>query len=256
MILDTAGRLAIDEALMNELEAVKKAVPPQEVFLVVDATTGQEAVNVAEAFHSKLGLTGAVFTKMDGDARGGAVLSVREATGVPVRFLGVGEQVEALDAFQAVRMAERIIGMGDVMGIIEKAELAFKNEDVEGMESKMRSGKLDFHDFLNQMRMVRKMGPIKNVMKMIPGVAAQIPEEALDSIDDSQVDRLEAIVLSMTAKERSNPDILNGSRRKRIAMGSGTTVQEVNKLVEQLYGMRRGMKEMAKMQKQFKKFKR
>lgn len=256
VILDTAGRLAIDEALMNELEAVKKAVPPQEVFLVVDATTGQEAVNVAEAFHQKLGLTGAIFTKMDGDARGGAVLSVREATGVPVRFLGVGEQTEALDAFEAVRMAERIIGMGDVMGIIEKAELAFANEDVESMEAKMRGGKLDFHDFLDQMRMVKKMGPIKNVMKMIPGVAAQIPEEALDSIDDRQVDRLEAMVLSMTKKERTNPDIINGSRRKRIAMGSGTSVQEVNKLIEQLYQMRRGMKEMANMQKKFKKFNR
>ncbi|MBL8068255.1 MAG: signal recognition particle protein [Armatimonadetes bacterium] len=256
LILDTAGRLAIDEALMQELAQVKKAVPPNEVFLVVDSTTGQEAVNVAQAFHERLGVTGAIFTKMDGDARGGAVLSVREATGVPVRFLGVGEQTEALDAFQAVRMAERIIGMGDVMGIIEKAEQAFANEDVEALESRMRTGKLDFHDFLDQMRMVRKMGPIKNVMKMIPGVASQIPEEALDSIDDRQVDRLEAIVLSMTPKERSNPDILNGSRRKRIALGSGTSVQEVNKLVEQLYGMRRGMKEMAKMQKQFKKFRR
>jgi signal recognition particle subunit SRP54 len=256
VILDTAGRLSIDEALMDELAAVKKAVPPQEVFLVVDATTGQEAVNVAEAFHQKLGLTGAVFTKMDGDARGGAVLSVREATGVPVRFLGVGEQTEALDAFEAVRMAERIIGMGDVMGIIEKAELAFADEDVESMEAKMRGGKLDFHDFLDQMRMVKKMGPIKNVMKMIPGVAAQIPEDALDSIDDRQVDRLEAMVLSMTKKERTNPDIINGSRRKRIAMGSGTSVQEVNKLIEQLYQMRRGMKEMANMQKKFKKFNR
>jgi signal recognition particle subunit SRP54 len=256
VILDTAGRLSIDEALMDELAAVKKAVPPQEVFLVVDATTGQEAVNVADAFHQKLGLTGAIFTKMDGDARGGAVLSVREATGVPVRFLGVGEQTEALDAFEAVRMAERIIGMGDVMGIIEKAELAFADEDVESMEAKMRGGKLDFHDFLDQMRMVKKMGPIKNVMKMIPGVAAQIPEDALDSIDDRQVDRLEAMVLSMTKKERTNPDIINGSRRKRIAMGSGTSVQEVNKLIEQLYQMRRGMKEMANMQKKFKKFNR
>jgi signal recognition particle subunit SRP54 len=256
LVLDTAGRLAIDEALMNEIAAVKAAVPPQEVLLVVDATTGQEAVNVAEAFHAKLGITGAVFTKMDGDARGGAVLSVRRATSVPVRFLGVGEQTDALDAFDAVRMAERIIGMGDVMGIIEKAEAAFQNEDVQGLESKMRSGKLDFEDFLNQMRMVRRMGPIKNVMKMIPGVAAQIPEEALDSIDDKQIDRLEAMILSMTAKERANPDILNGSRRKRIAMGSGTTQQEVNKLVEQLYGMRRGMKQMAQMEKKFKKFKR
>jgi signal recognition particle subunit SRP54 len=256
LILDTAGRLAIDESLMNEIAAVKSAVPPQEVLLVVDSTTGQEAVNVADAFHQKLGLTGAIFTKMDGDARGGAVLSVREATGVPVRFVGVGEQTDALEQFQAVRMAERIIGMGDVMGIIERAEQAFNPAEVEGLESKMRSGKLDFTDFLNQMRMVKRMGPIKNVMKMIPGVAAQIPEEALDSIDDRQVDRLEAMILSMTLKERANPDILNGSRRKRIANGAGVTVTEVNKLIEQLYQMRRGMKEMAKMEKKFKKFKR
>ncbi|QYK53800.1 MAG: signal recognition particle protein [Fimbriimonadaceae bacterium] len=256
LIIDTAGRLSIDEALMEELAAVKKAVPPQEVFLVVDATTGQEAVNVAEAFHQKLGVTGAIFSKMDGDARGGAVLSVREATGVPVRFLGIGEQTDALDSFHAQRMAERIIGMGDVMGIIEKAEAAFDNQDVEGLEAKMRTGKLDFHDFLNQMRMVRKMGPIKNIMKMIPGVASQIPEEALDSVDERQIDRLEAIVLSMTPKERSNPDILNGSRRKRIARGSGTTPEDVNRLIDQLAQMRRGMKQMSQMEKKFKKLKR
>jgi len=256
LIIDTAGRLSIDEALMDELVSVKKAVPPQEVFLVVDATTGQEAVNVAEAFHQKLGVTGAIFSKMDGDARGGAVLSVREATGVPVRFLGIGEQIDALDSFHAQRMAERIIGMGDVMGIIEKAEAAFDNQDVEGLEAKMRTGKLDFHDFLNQMRMVRKMGPIKNIMKMIPGVASQIPEEALDSVDERQIDRLEAIVLSMTPKERSNPDILNGSRRKRIAKGSGTTPEDVNRLIDQLAQMRRGMKQMSQMEKKFKKMKR
>ncbi len=256
LLLDTAGRLAIDEPLMEELAAIKKAVPPQEVFLVVDATTGQEAVNVAEAFHERLGLTGAIFTKMDGDARGGAVLSVREATGVPVRFLGVGEQTDALDAFHAQRMAERIIGMGDVMGIIEKAEQAFENQDVEALDSKLRSGKMDFNDFLTQMQMVRRMGPIKNVMKMIPGVAAQIPEEAFDNFDEKQIDRIEAIVLSMTPKERTNPDILNGSRRKRIARGSGTSAEEVNKLIEQLAQMRRGMKQLTQMEKRFKKIKR
>ncbi|MCA0361758.1 MAG: signal recognition particle protein [Armatimonadetes bacterium] len=256
LIVDTAGRLSIDEELMKEIAEVRGAVNPDEVFLVVDATTGQEAVNVADAFHKTLGLTGAIFTKMDGDARGGAVLSVREATSVPVRFLGVGEQTEALDPFHASRMAERIIGMGDVFGIIEKAEEAFAGEDVASLESKMRSGKLDFNDFLNQMRMIRKMGPLKNVMKMIPGLSANLPEEALDMVNDKQVDRLQAIVLSMTPKERSNPDVLNGSRRKRIAKGSGTTQEEVNRLIEQLYSMRRGMKEFSKLEKKMKKIKR
>ena len=256
LIVDTAGRLSIDEALMEELGRVRAAVNPNEVFLVLDATTGQEAVNVAEAFHSQMALTGAIFTKLDGDARGGAVLSVREATGVPVRFIGVGEQTDALDQFHAQRMAERIIGMGDVMGIIEKAELAFDGEDVNAIQDKMKSGKLDFNDFLGQMRMVRKMGPLKNVMKMIPGVAAALPEEAMDQIDDSKIGKLEAIVLSMTPKERSNPDLINGSRRKRIAKGSGSSAEEVNRLIDSLYEMRRGMKQFSQMEKRFKKKKR
>jgi signal recognition particle subunit SRP54 len=230
---------------------VRAAVGPDETLLVVDATTGQEAVNVAQAFHERAPLTGAVFTKMDGDTRGGAVLSVRAATGVPVRFLGEGEQVEALTEFNAPRMAERIIGMGDVMGIIEKAEEAMDLESAQGMQAKMKSGRVDFNDMLQQFKMIRKMGPLKNVMKMVPGLQAALPEEALDKLDDGRMDQVEAIVLSMTPAERSNPDILNGSRRRRIAAGSGTTPQDVNQLVDQLYAMRKQMKQFAKLEKRF-----
>ncbi len=256
VILDTAGRLSVDEPLMQELQRVGEATKPSEVFLVLDATTGQEAVSVAESFHKRLSLTGAVFTKMDGDARGGAMLSVRAATEVPVRFIGTGEQTEALEGFFPKRMAERILGMGDVLGIIEKAEEAFQGEEanIMGLESKMRTGKMDFNDFLQQLRMVRKMGPMKNVMKMMPGMAGMVPEGALDEIDEKHIDRIQAIVLSMTPKERSNPDILNGSRRKRIARGSGTSQEEVNRLIDQLYQMRKGMKQLAKMGKKMKRF--
>ncbi|MFW5697900.1 MAG: signal recognition particle protein [Fimbriimonadaceae bacterium] len=253
LIVDTAGRLAIDEPLMQQLHAIADKTKPSETFLVLDSTTGQEAVSVAEAFHERMNLTGAVFTKLDGDTRGGAVLSVREATGVPVRFVGVGEQVSALEMFHPQRMAERIIGMGDVMGIIERAEEALEGEDMGQIESKMRSGQLDFSDMLNQFRMIRKMGSFKNVVKMIPGVSGMVPEEELENLDESRVNRVEAIVLSMTPQERARPDILNGSRRRRIAKGSGTKVEEVNKLVEQLYEMRRGMKQFSKMEKRMKK---
>ncbi|MCH8978660.1 MAG: signal recognition particle protein [Armatimonadetes bacterium] len=251
VIVDTAGRLTIDEDLMSELKGISGAVKPNETFLVIDATTGQEAVNVAESFHSRISLTGAVFTKLDGDARGGAVLSVRAATGVPVRFVGEGEATDALSEFHPDRMADRIIGMGDVMGIIEKAEQAMDLEEAEGLQAKMKSGKLNFTDMLGQFQMIRKMGPLKNVMKMVPGLTAALPEDALDSVDEGQMDRVEAIVLSMTLKERANPDILNGSRRRRIAEGSGTSRQEVNQLVEQLYMMRKQMKQLSKLEKRF-----
>ncbi|MEX2244359.1 MAG: signal recognition particle protein [Fimbriimonadaceae bacterium] len=251
LIVDTAGRTTLDEEMMAQLEAVRKAVGPSETLLVLDATTGQEAVNVAEAFHKAAPLTGTVFTKMDGDTRGGAVLSVRASTGVAVRFLGEGEQVEALTAFSSRRMAERIIGMGDVLGIIEKAEEFTDVGAAEGMRAKMKSGKLDFNDMLDQFKMIRKMGPLKNVMKMIPGLTAALPEDALDQVDDGRMERVEAIVLSMTRAERTNPDILNGSRRRRIAVGSGTTPQEVNQLVDQLHMMRKQMKQLSKMEKRF-----
>ena len=256
VIVDTAGRTTIDDDMMRQLESVRKAVNPSETLLVVDATTGQEAVNVAQAFNQKAPLTGAVFTKMDGDTRGGAVLSVRAATGIPVRFLGEGEQADALTEFRTGRMAERIIGMGDVMGIIERAEQAMDVQAAEGLQAKMKTGKLDFNDMLEQFKMIRKMGPLKNVMKMVPGLTASLPEDALDQLDDGRMDRVEAIVLSMTRAERTNPDILNGSRRRRIAVGSGTTPADVNQLVDQLYAMRKQMKALSKMEKRFGKRKR
>lgn len=254
LVVDTAGRLTIDEPLMGELQSVASTVSPSEVFLVLDSTTGQEAVNVAKAFHDRLTLSGAIFTKLDGDTRGGAVLSVRQATGVPVRFIGIGEQVEALDVFYPDRMAQRILGFGDVLGIIEKAEQVIEKDQAEALQGKMRTGGFDFDDMLAQIGMMRKMGPLKNVMKMIPGLSQAIPEEALGAVDDRKVDRLEAIMLSMTRKERANPDILNGSRRKRIAAGSGTSVEEVNNLVKQLYEMRKTMKQLGKMERRMKKF--
>lgn len=247
LLVDTAGRLSIDAELMQEIENVARVVNPQEVFLVLDSTTGQEAVNVAQAFHERLKVTGTIFTKLDGDSRGGAVLSVRDATGVPVRFIGIGEQVEALDFFYPDRMAQRIIGMGDVMGIIEKAEQAISQEDAMAMEKTVKSGSVDFNTLLQQFAMMRKMGSWKKILGMIPGVTSMLPEGAMDSIKDEQIYRVEAIILSMTSKERANPDILNGSRRKRIALGSGTSVEEVNALVKQLYEMRRTFKAMGKM---------
>lgn len=256
LIVDTAGRLQVDEPLMQELSDIVKAVTPTEILLVLDSTTGQEAVNVAKAFHERVDITGAIFTKLDGDTRGGAVLSVKAATQVPVRFIGVGESIDALDQFYPDRMAQRILGMGDVMGIIEKAEQAMDLDEAKGLEAKMQKGQLDFEDMLSQFAMMRKMGPIQNVLKMIPGLSTHIPEEALENMNDKQVNRIEAIILSMTPKERTNPDIINGSRRKRLASGSGTSVEEVNSLIKQLYGMRRQMKQMSKLQQRFMKGKR
>lgn len=253
LIVDTAGRLSIDESLMDELAQVAKAVSPTESLLVLDSTTGQEAVNVARAFHERVSITGAIFTKLDGDTRGGAVLSVRSVTSVPVKFIGIGEGTEALDRFYPERMAQRIMGFGDILGIIEKAEQAFDQEDSQRIESALKKGNFDFNDLLSQFKMLKKMGPIKNVLKMIPGFAAQIPEEALDGVDESQVGRIEAVIQSMTKAERSNPDIINGSRRKRIAAGSGTSVEEVNALVKQLYDLRRNMKQLGKLQQRMAK---
>jgi len=256
LIIDTAGRLQVDTDLMKELHQIYDATKPSEAFLVLDSTTGQEAVHVAEAFHKEVQLTGAIFTKLDGDARGGAVLSVRASTGVPVRFIGIGEQIDALDTFYPNRMAERILGMGDVLGLIEKAE-QMKNlidkDEAESLEMKMSMGNMDFNDMLSTFRTMKKMGPIKNLLKMVPGLSAAVPEEALDAINDKDTGRIEAIILSMTPKERSNPDIINGSRRKRIAAGAGTTVEEVNNLLKQFYGSRRGMKQMMQMQKKMSK---
>jgi signal recognition particle subunit SRP54 len=253
LIIDTAGRLQIDEDLMAELQAIYTATKPNEVFLVLDSTTGQESVNVAETFHRQVPATGAIFTKLDGDTRGGAILSVRAATGVPVRFFGIGEGVEALETFHPSRVAERIIGMGDVLGIIERAEQAFAGENVEDLQSRLMSGQVDFNFMLESFRMMKKMGPLKNVLKMLPGIGAQIPEEAFDKVNEKDTNRIEAIILSMTPKERSNPDIINGSRRKRIAAGSGTSVEEVNHLVKQFYESRRSMKKLGAMQERHQK---
>lgn len=253
LIVDTAGRLSIDAALMDELEEIRKAVNPNETFLVLDAATGQEAVTVATAFHERFQLTGTIFTKMDGDTRGGAVLSVREVTGVPVRFIGIGEGTTALEMFYPKRLAERILGFGDVMGLIEQAELAIDKEDAEAMQKSMKGGEIDFNIMLQQFKMMRKMGPIQGILKKIPGLSTMLPDEALNQVDDGKVNRIEAMILSMTPKERSNPDILNGSRRKRIARGSGTSQEEVNQLIQQLYGMRKMMKQASKMQKKFEK---
>ncbi|MBV6457349.1 MAG: Signal recognition particle protein [Fimbriimonadaceae bacterium] len=255
LIVDTAGRLTIDDDLMAELKQVADAVRPSEVLLVLDSTTGQEAVTVAQHFNERISLTGTIFTKLDGDTRGGAVLSVRATAGVPVRFVGIGEQTDALDLFYPGRMAERILGMGDVMGIIERAEQVLDRSEAESLEKKIRGGAMDFNDFLSQIAMMRKMGPIQNLLKMVPGIS-QVPEEMLGQVNDGKIKQLEAIMLSMTPKERSNPDILNGSRRKRIAAGSGRTVEEVNQLIKQLYEMRRNMKQFSKLEKRFKKHKR
>lgn len=253
LIVDTAGRLQIADELMSELKDIHRAVNPTEVFLVLDSTTGQEAVNVAGAFHQLVPLTGVIFTKLDGDTRGGAVLSVRQATGVPVRFTGIGEQVDALEAFYPDRMAQRILGFGDIMGLIEKAESAFDAGDAKSLEGKMKKGDFDFHDMLNMQKTMKKMGSMQSLLKKIPGLAAHVPEEALNNIDESQMGRVEAIILSMTPKERSNPDVINGSRRKRIANGSGTSVEEVNHLIKSLYEMKRQMKQLGKMQSRFQK---
>lgn len=248
LVVDTAGRLQVDDALMEELRRVHRAVKPSETLIVLDSTTGQEAVNVAQRFHETVPLTGAIFTKLDGDTRGGAVLSVRAAIQVPVRFIGVGEQTDALDQFHPDRMAQRILGFGDVMGIIERAEQAIDQKEVLSLEAKMKTGNFDFNDMLAQFSTMRKMGPLKNVLKMLPGVNTMIPEGALDNIDERHVNRIEAIILSMTPKERSNPDIINGSRRKRLALGSGTSVEEVNNLIKQLYDMRRAMRQVSQLQ--------
>jgi len=259
LIVDTAGRTTVDDALMEQLQRIAKTVKPSEAFLVLDATTGQEAVNVAQAFHAQVPTTGVIFTKLDGDTRGGAILSVKAATGVPVRFLGVGEQVDALDDFDPGRTAERILGFGDVLGLIRTVEEAHSQMDqaeMESMEARAKRGDVDFDTLLQSFQMMKKMGSFKKIIGMIPGMANAIPQEALDNVDERQIEQTKAIILSMTLRERRNPDVLNSSRRKRIAVGSGTSVEQVNALVKQLYEMRRGMKQFGKMSKKMGKFKR
>jgi signal recognition particle subunit SRP54 len=239
LIVDTAGRLHVDEALMDELAAVRKAVKPHNVLLVLDAMTGQDAVSVAEAFAERIAVDGVLLTKLDGDARGGAALSVKAVTGKPVKLASTGEKLDQLEYFHPDRMASRILGMGDVMTLIERAEAAAEEDEQAEMERRLRAGQFTFDDFLQAQRMMRRMGPLQSVVSMIPGLGKQM--RGLN-VDDRELNRVEAMVLSMTPEERRRPEIINGSRRARIARGSGTSVQQVN----QLLGARKQMQKMMK----------
>jgi signal recognition particle subunit SRP54 len=243
VILDTAGRLAIDEQMMAEIEAIKKLAQPREVMLVADAMTGQDAVRTAEEFHKRVGLTGLTLTKADGDARGGAAISIRAVTGVPIKFLGIGEKTDALEPFHPDRMAQRILGMGDVMTLIEKAQTAFDQVEAEKAAEKFLSARFDLEDFLAQMQQMKKLGPLAQVLDMIPGMGQQLKGVDVNQAE-SQLKKTEAIIHSMTVAERRDPDVLNGSRKRRIARGSGTTVQDVNVLIKQFREMQRMMKQI------------
>jgi signal recognition particle subunit SRP54 len=245
VILDTAGRLHIDEAMMRELQEIERTVSPHEVLLVADAMTGQDAVHAAEAFHDAVNITGLVLTKMDGDARGGAALSIRQVTGVPIKYMGMGEKADALEIFHPDRLAQRILGMGDVLSLIEKAQEQITEEEAKSLEKKMRTATFDFDDFLRQMQQVRKMGPLTQLVEMIPGMRGAMKQMGgVPDMNDKQVKRIEAIITSMTKQERRNPSIIDGSRRKRIARGSGTTVQEVNQLLNQFKDVQKMMKQL------------
>lgn len=239
VIIDTAGRQNIDAELMKELRLQKEAVNPQEVIIVVDAMTGQEAINIAKDFHNELGLTGVIMTKLDGDARGGAALSVRYVTGAPLKFVGIGEKLSGFEPFHPDRMAGRILGMGDVLSLIEKAEQAMDKEKAAELEQKLRENKFDLNDLLNQMQQIRRMGPLKDILKMIPGIGNKLSEFP---IDEKQIKRVEAMIQSMTPAERRDPDILDASRKRRIAAGSGSDVAQINMLIKQYEMMRNMMK--------------
>ncbi len=250
VIIDTAGRLHINEELMQELKAIKAEVKPHEILLVVDAMTGQDAVNVAESFHSDLGLDGVVLTKMDGDARGGAALSVKAVTGCPIKFVGMGEKLEALEPFYPDRMASRILGMGDVLSLIEKAQTVYDAEEAKKIEKKFRKDEFTLDDFLSQLQQVRKMGSLEQILGMIPGMGSVKKQlEGVDfDLNGKEILHVEAIIRAMTPAERADTSIINGSRRKRIAKGSGTRVQDVNKLLKQFAEMKKMMKRMRKFQ--------
>lgn len=252
VLIDTAGRLHIDEELMDELQQVKEIAKPDEIFLVVDAMTGQDAVNVAQSFHDQLGLTGVVLTKLDGDTRGGAALSIKAVTNTPIKFVGMGEKLDALEAFHPERMASRILGMGDVLTLIEKAQSAVDEEKAKELEQKMRSLSFTLDDFLDQLGQVRKLGPLDEILGMLPG-ANKIKGLKNAQVDEKQLGHVEAIIRSMTKAEREQPEVINASRKKRIAKGSGTTVQEVNRLLKQFEEMKKMMKAMTNMQKGKKK---
>ena len=243
LIVDTAGRLHIDEQLMEELQKIKAEVKPDEILLVVDSMTGQDAVNVAETFNQKLDITGVIITKLDGDTRGGAALSIRAVTGKPIKFCGTGEKMEDIEPFYPDRMASRILGMGDVLTLIEKAQEAFSEEEALKLQKKMKTNSFTLQDYLNQLESVKKMGGIGKLMSMVPGLGGKVNE---DDIDESKIIKTKAIILSMTPEERNNPDIIKASRRKRIAAGSGTSIQDVNQLLKQFDMSKEMMRRVSK----------
>ena len=242
VIIDTAGRLAIDEAMMQEIAAIKEAVNPTETLFVVDSMTGQDAVNTAKEFNDRLDFTGVILTKLDGDTRGGAALSIRTVVTKPIKFIGTGEKMEAIDQFHPSRMADRILGMGDVVSLVERAQEQFDEEQAKKLQRKLARNQFDFNDFLAQIEQIKKMGNIKDLLGMIPGIGKAVKDM---DIDDNAFKGVEAIIRSMTPKERANPDIINNSRKERIARGSGTTLQEVNKLMKQFEQIRKTMKTVA-----------
>ncbi len=244
VIVDTAGRLAIDEQMMEEIASLKKALNPSETLFVVDSMTGQDAVNTAKEFNERLNFDGVILTKLDGDARGGAALSIRTVVDKPIKFISTGEKMEAIDVFHPDRMAQRILGMGDVISLVEKAQQTFDADEARRLNKKIRKNQFDFEDFLKQLEQIRKMGNVKDLLGMIPGMGKMVKN--LD-IDDDSFKPIEAIIKSMTLEERRNPDIINGSRRKRISQGSGTTIQQVNSLMKQFDDMRKMMKTMNKL---------
>ena len=241
VIIDTAGRLAVDEEMMNEIATLKEAVQPDETLFVVDSMTGQDAVNTAKEFNDRLDFDGVVLTKLDGDTRGGAALSIRTVVTKPIKFVGTGEKMEALDVFHPERMADRILGMGDIVSLVERAQEQFDEEEAKRLEKKIRKNKFDFDDFMGQIQQIKKMGNIKDLASMIPGVGKALKDV---DIDDNAFKGIEAIIQSMTPKERANPDIINQSRRLRIAKGSGTKIEEVNRLMKQFDQTRKVMRMM------------
>jgi signal recognition particle subunit SRP54 len=244
VIIDTAGRLAIDEQMMEEIAAVKKAINPHEILFVVDAMTGQDAVNTAKSFNERLDFTGVVLTKLDGDTRGGAALSIKYEVNKPIKFVGTGEKMDALDVFHPDRMAQRILGIGDIVSFVERAQQQYDAAEAQRLNKKIRKNEFDFNDFISQLNQIRKMGNIKDLLGMIPGMGKAIKD--ID-IDDNAFKKIEAIIYSMTPEERKNPDILSGSRRKRLADGSGNTIQEVNQFIKQFDDMKKMMKTMTKL---------
>jgi signal recognition particle subunit SRP54 len=248
VIVDTAGRLQIDDRMMNEVADIERTIHPTEVLLVADAMTGQEAVNVAEAFHDKLGITGLILTKMDGDARGGAALSIRAVTGVPIKFIGTGEKMDALEPFYPQRLASRILGMGDVLSLIERAQEQTTEEDAKDLQARLTKGQFNLEDFLDQIQKIKKMGPLSSLLEMIPGMGQQL-RQAKAQISDDDYKRIEAIIQSMTIEERKRPQLIDGRRRRRIARGSGTSREEVSQLIKQFEEMRKMMAQMGNMTK-------